>query len=355
MTRTIDVLIAAGSPSEVGAAHGAKYADEIHTYMEGRRALSRTGTNLTNKDVEAIAESMVDAHRAYDARLFEEMAAMAEAAGISVAQAIIVGGYTDFIDTVRSAAGGRAFEDTCTTVITPDALSEGAGFLAQTWDMNATATPHVFMLDVAVDGSPRALVFTTHGTLGQIGLNEAGIAVGINNLTMDDGKPGVTWPFAVRKALAATNFASAVRAITDADLAGGHSFLVFDDHGQGAMIEATSTATHVERLNGTPLIHTNHCLVETTQTVEADRPQELDQSSKDRLAHATEWLAEGPHTVDSLKAMLRDDRSICRQPEPPFDYETSGAVIMRPRTRDLWACWGVPSRNEFEHFTVGGS
>ena len=355
MNQPIDVLEVSGSPSEVGEAHGRTYGDEIIAYMETRRSLSRTGTDLSDSDVEAIAETMIDAHRRYDPRLFEEMEALATAAGITVAQAIIVGGYTDFIDTVRAVANGMAFEDSCTTVITPDDQSEGAGFLAQTWDMNASATPHVFMLDVHVHGSPRALVFTTHGTLGQIGMNEAGIAVGINNLTMADGRPGVTWPFAVRKALAETRFDDAVGAIVNAELACGHSFLVFDSEGQGAMIEATSTETHIDHLDGEPLIHTNHCLAPHTQAVEADRPSDLDRSSRDRLAHAAESLDVRPHTVDTIMAMLRDDRSICRSPEPPFDYETSGAVIMRPRTGDMWACWGLPSDNEFEHFAVGRS
>ena len=48
--------------------------------------------------------------------------------------------------------------------------------------------------------------------------------------------------------------------------------------------------------------------------------------------------------------LLRDESSICRHPEPPYDYESSGAVIMRPATRDFWACWGVPSQNEFVPF-----
>ena len=98
------------------------------------------------------------------------MAAMAEASGLSIPEAIIVGGYTDFLDVVSAAAGGAGFEDDCTAVITPDALSGGAGFLAQTWDMNASATPHVIMLDIHPDHGPRSLVFTTVGTLGQIGM-----------------------------------------------------------------------------------------------------------------------------------------------------------------------------------------
>ncbi len=349
----LSVLRTSGPPAEIGAEHGNAFASEIRSYLSTRVELSRTGTALSAADVIAIADTMVDAHHDYDTDIFDEMVAMADAAGITPGEAVIVGGYTDFIDTVRAIALGRAFEDTCTSVITPDAQSDGNGFLAQTWDMNASATPHVFMLDVSPNDAPRALVFTTHGTLGQIGMNEAGIAIGINNLTVTDGAIGVTWPFVVRKALRQTTFNDALACITDAKLAGGHNFLLSDRNGRGASIEATTTRTVVEDLATKSLVHTNHCLFPETQHVEAERPSDLDENSKRRLKDATA-MVEGNtvHTTESLMALLRDEGSICRHEEPPYRYESSGAVIMRPGTLDLWACWGLPSENEFEHFSL---
>ena len=199
-------------------------------------------------------------------------------------------------------------------------------------------------------------MFTTHGTLGQIGMNEAGIAIGINNLTAADGRIGVTWPFVVRKALAMRDLDAAVACILDAPLAGGHNFLVLDATGAGASIEATSTRSHVWKLDETALVHTNHCLVPETIEVEGERPAALQANSVDRLAHAAEGVeAIDRFDEDALIELLRDERSICRRPEPPFDYESSGAVVMRPATGDMWACWGVPSDNPFEHFAVAGA
>lgn len=353
--KRLSVLEASGTPAEIGSAHGSRFGSQIREYTADRIELSRVGTTLDRDAVVAIAERMLPAHREYDEDLYREMVAMAEAAGITPAEAVIVGGYTDFIDTVRALAHGTAFEDTCTAIISPDSLSDGSGFLAQTWDMHASATPHVFMFDVTPLDGPRSMVFTTHGTVGQIGMNEAGIAVGINNLTMSDGAIGVTWPFVVRKVLRQTTFEDALACILAADLAGGHNFLVLDGEGNGASIEATSTVSHVSTLTDEALIHTNHCLVPATRNVEADRPEALQVNSAQRLAHAGEAVADrSTFSLSFLMDVLRDERSICRRPEPPFDYESSGAVVMRPATGDLWACWGVPSDNEFEHFAVGG-
>ncbi len=339
----IRTLPLAGSPAELGRGHGAAHAPAIRAYTDGRIELAAAGTSWDRDRTLALAERMLAAHEAYDPVLYAEMAAMADAAGISAAEAVVTGGYTNFVDVVRAEAGGSAFEDDCTVVIAD-------GFLAQTWDMHASATPFVVMLDLQPEGAPAALVFTTVGCLGQIGMNEAGIAIGINNLTVTDGRVGVTWPFVVRKALAQTDFDAAVRCVLDADLAGGHSFLLLDADGRGVSIEATPTATHVEWLGAGGLAHTNHCLAPATQAVEAPRPPELAASSEARLADAAGFLAGTPASVATLTALLRDERSICRRPEPPFDYESSGAVIMRPGTGELWACWGVPADGEFTRF-----
>ncbi|RLE13315.1 MAG: hypothetical protein DRJ28_07610 [Actinobacteria bacterium] len=345
-------LITEGTPSEVGTMHGAAFASEIREYVDDRVELSAIGTDLDRDGILGIASRMLDAHERYDAALFVEMTAMADAAGISPEEAVIVGGFTDFIDTVRALAGGTAFEDSCTAVITTDAQSDGAGFLAQTWDMHASATPHVFMLDVAVNDDLRALVFTTHGTLGQIGMNTAGIAVGINNLTVTDGALGVTWPFVVRNILRQTTLDAALECILDAPLAGGHNFMLFDREGGGVLVEATPTANFIKRLGTAPLVHTNHCIAQQMADVEAERPEALARSSTDRIEHANELLEDRPHTIEKLMSLFADERSICRHRDPVFDYESSGAAIMRPATGDFWACWGIPSENEYERFSL---
>lgn len=351
----IRVLDLAGDPRQIGAAHGKAYAAEIREYTADRVALSAEGTDFTRDDLLELATRCVPSHREYSEALTDEMEALAEAAGISTAEALIVGGYTDFIDLVRAEAGTARVDDTCTAVIVPDARASGAGFLAQTWDMHASATPHVVMADIRPVSGPASLVFTTVGCLGQIGMNEAGIAVGINNLTAADGRVGVTWPLVVRKVLQQSDFEGAMSCILDARLAGGHNFLLFDSAGNGASIEAMPTATHVERLDDRPLTHTNHCVAPSTIAVEADRPEPLDLSSRLRLDHASELLAAETLGVADMMSLTRDERSICRHPSPPYSYESCGAAIMRPRTLEFWACWGVPSENEFERFDLVGA
>ena len=106
----IRVLDAGGSSADIGRAHGQAYAEEIRGYTRDRVELVATGLwsggPLTDAEVLDIAESMLPAHEAFDAGLHAEMLAMADAAGITPAEAVVVGGFTDFVDTVRAVVGG---------------------------------------------------------------------------------------------------------------------------------------------------------------------------------------------------------------------------------------------------------
>lgn len=300
---------------------------------------------------------MLPAHRSFDPDLFEEMEAMAAAAGIGLAEAVIVGGFTDFVDVVRAGGATGLIEDDCTAVVVPDNVAGGSGFLAQTWDMHDSATEHVTLIRVVADSGPQALVFSTVGCLGQIGMNEAGVAVGINNLTASNGKVGVTWPFVVRKILAQTSIELALAVLLEADLAGAHNYLLFDHEGFGFNVEAMPGYRAITALDSRPLVHTNHCLDPDAQRLEASRPADLMASSQDRLATATRILdsqiaAGSPIGVDDLIALTREPDAICRRSTPPHHTESSGATIMRPASHEMWACWGVPADNDFELFKV---
>jgi isopenicillin-N N-acyltransferase-like protein len=357
--RRLRRLELAGAPERRGEAHGAALAEAIRRYTDERVRLAASGSwsgrAATREDVLRLAEAMLPAHRAYDPDLCDEMEAMAAAAGISASEAVIVGGFTDFVDAVRARAGAAPEEDDCTAVLVPNERGGGTAFLAQTWDMHDTATEHVVILDVRPERDPRALVFSTAGCLGQIGMNEAGISIGINNLAAAEGRIGVTWPFVVRRALAQTRIEDALAAVLDAELTGAHHYLLLDRHGRGFDVEAMPARKRVRELRSEILLHTNHCLHDETRAHEAHRAPELVASSHARLARAQELLASGPVDAERLMAMTRDSEAICQRSRPPFHIESSGAMVMRPARGELWAVWGLPSENEYEHLAFAAA
>ncbi len=360
----IRVLELTGSPYQMGFQHGRTYREEIIRYTAERIDLvcggQWSGHELPRDEVLALAEACLPDHEAYAPELLDELRGLSAATSLSLAELIVVGGFTDFIDTVynvyreRRPAGPRAPIDDCTAFIVADELAGGQGFFGQTWDMHDSATEFVILLKLCPPTGPRALVFTTTGCLGQIGMNSEGICVGINNLMAADGQIGVTWPFVVRRALQQDNIDDALACITGARLAGGHNFLLFDRYGRGYNIEAMSTRCHIEELRGGTLLHTNHCLVPETLAVSQERPADSQASSENRLRQAGELLNEraDPIGISDLMALTRDGEAICVRAAPPKFVESCGAAIMRPKTGDFWAVWGLPAENEYEHFQV---
>ncbi len=358
----IRILDVSGSPSEMGATHGAAYADEIRTYMNARVALVMSGLwsggPLSRAEVLDIADSMLPAHEKFDPAIHEEMMAMAAAAGISPAEAVVVGGFTDFVDTVRAVVGGTmpdsVIEDDCTAMIIPDSRADGSGYFGQTWDMHDDATDHVLLLRVNPDDAPAALVFTTTGCVGQIGMNSEGVCVGINNLVGLDGTDGVTWTSVVRGMLKTTSAREAKDVLLGADLAGAHNFLIFDKHGDGYNVEAMPSVRPLVQLETDPIVHTNHTLYPESTAVQAPKAPGLMDSSSARFDTATELLASGDVDAERIFEITRNPDAICQVPTEPFHIESSGAAVMRPASGDFWAVWGQPAHNDYQKIEWGG-
>ncbi len=346
----------------MGDAHGRAHAEEICQYARDRVDLVAAGLwsggPLERGAVLELAAACLPAHEAFSPGLHAEMLAMASAAGITPAEAVVVGGFTDFVDTVRAATSGphpvSVTEDDCTAFVVPDGRAGGAGMLGQTWDMHDTATDHVVLTRLRPDTGPDALVFTTVGCLGQIGMNSEGVCVGINNLTGNDGRLGVMWPTVIREMLAQATAAGALDVLLRADLAGAHNYLILDAGGRGYNVEAMPSVRPVQALDGESLAHTNHVTDAAAAPFEGERDTEVMANSRQRLDIATALLADtaGPVSPERLMEMTREPTAICRWPDAKYGVESSGAVIMRPRTGDFWACWGQPADNDYEYFSL---
>jgi isopenicillin-N N-acyltransferase like protein len=336
------VLEIYGGPGDLGTAHGEVCASMIRKYLADRLGLATeerwSGGGVDREFILTTAEATLGAHERYSPGLFQEMIAMAGAAGITPAEAVVVGGFTDLVDVLRSTTGSAPNEDDCTAVINPR-----GGYLAQTWDMHASAGEYVVLLKLDPLAGPNVIVQTTAGCLGQMGMNEAGIAVGINNLT-SMGRIGVTWPFVVRKVLEQTSIDAAIEAVLEAELAGGHNFLVMGPDGEGANIEAMPGHHEVTRVTDDPYVHSNHCLFPTTSSEEGARLEESIVSSDLRLKLGTEL-------ADDLDSFFADP-AISRRPTTPEEIATCGAVIMEPAARRMRAVWGVPGDHPWETFSL---
>lgn len=336
------VLEIFGDSTDLGRAHGSGCSEMIQRYAKHRIDLTSqedwSGGEADRDLILSCADETLQHHERFSESLYAEMLALADAAGTTPQEAVTVGGFTDLVDVVRARVATVHEEHNCTGIVAPE-----AGVLAQTWDMHASAGEYVIMLKVDPLMGPDAFVQTTAGCLGQIGMNEAGIAVGINNLT-SFGKPGVTWPFVVRKMLQQDALDDVIEVVLDANLAGGHNYFVMGPNGEGATVEAMPNNKKVTRTNGSPLVHANNCLHPETRAEEATRPPEW-------VANSDERLRIGQEKSDDLEAFFADPM-ISRRVDDMEEVGTCGAVIMEPGKLKMRAVWGIPGDHPWETFRL---
>lgn len=373
------LLELSGPSFDMGCQHGLAYPEEIKALTEDRLQLSSstawTGKELSRQAVLDLGRACLPYHEAYAPDLMEELRGVSEVTGLGLAELVILNGFTDFIDLVYNAdavslstqttsasaplavetAAHPALDDCTAFMVHPDSAAEGQGFYGQTWDMHETATPFVILLHGRPAHGLNFLALTIIGCVGMIGMNEAGIAIGINNLVDGQGQVGVTWPFVVRRVLAQDNLDDALACITGARLAGAHNYMLVDATGRGYNVEAMATRYHVDEIEAGAFVHTNHCLLPQTCQVERPRLPQSRLSSETRLSRGQTLLDAGRVTLADLIALTRDhgaSNGICVHPDEPFFVESCAAAIMRPATREMWAVWGNPCANEYVRYEV---
>ncbi|HQY90130.1 C45 family peptidase [Caldilinea sp.] len=375
----IRILTISGSPYEMGYTHGKAFAKEIGDLTEERLHLScdpfwTGGQTATLDEVLAIGRACLRHHEAFAPELMEEMRGMADATGIGVNELVIMNGFTDFVDIIanpavlshtraKSVLPGDAID--CTAfLVAPAASAYGHGYLGQTWDMHSTATPYVLMLDVRPQTGPALMTFTITGCVAMIGMNEHGVAVGINNLLGAEGRAGVHWVYVVRKMLAQRTVEEALTVLQGAHLSGAHNYLLLGPDANGALrgynVEHMATRAHVIPVESI-YAHTNHCLIAEMVNGERPRKSVSHASTVARQDQASRFLEDqiGHITVEMLMALTRyhadGELSVCAHVQPGYDVESSGACVMSPTTRELWALWGNPCRHEYEAFSVASN
>ncbi len=362
----IPVIKVEGSPREMGQQYGRAVADSAHVLAEERLRLTLQEMEFVGATPDEalcldVARKMLEIQERWNPRIHEEFLGIAEGAGIDPARLLIGNGFTDFKDVVVQAPSADITE--CTSLfVLPEATSTGRTYAAQTWDMHASAEPHILIVERRPDKGPRTLSLTTAGCLSLIGVNEYGLGIGNNNLTPDDARPGVIYLAMIHAALQAENFDAAVSAITRAPRASGHHYYLVDADAHGVGIETTALRHRSFEASAGVYGHANHYR-------DADLAPSQDSlvNSVTREGTATHLLQQKRGKIDSegLKGLLQnrdgEPDCICRYGEESITggdprrlpARTCAAAVLEPEARGFWAIWGPPTDDGWEWHEIG--
>jgi isopenicillin-N N-acyltransferase like protein len=342
------------SAREQGRAHGEEFRGEIGSLAEIRMFLTCKMGGGTRAQVLDLAEQHLPALARFDRSLSEEVAGIAEGAGLAPAMIMVLNHYTDLRDHRFDRSAGGAITDGCSTVWRRGA--DGA-LCGQTWDMHASSVPFVLMLrQPEQDGRPAAWLLSLTGCLGMAGMNQHGVALCVNNLPATDARIGAAWTAVVRRALDQTSAAAARDILVDAPIGSGRHFLVADrEEAYGVEVSGSRRAVVFSADRGHYYVHTNHALdPEIAARTElapgattVDRFRYLDARLDSRL----------PADEGELWQLLGSEegypRSVCSNqatPEDPHGAATCGGLVMRPATREIQAVAGFTHNARPERF-----
>ncbi len=342
-----------GTPRAQGRAHGEAFRDDVRALTDIRIGLCLDKFGFPSRDV-LLRRALLhfEVTKGCSPSFSDELVGIAEGAGLSVAELVVLNHYTDLRD---EGASSIDFDDGgCSMLWTP------SGILAQTWDMHISAMPHVLMLQVPEqDGRPAATIFSLTGCLGMAGMNDCGVAAGINNLRCTDAKPGVVWSVIIRKILSAKNHDEAKDVMDHVSFASGHHYVAADSK-SATMWEVSGSVECEQSLDGRRYYHhTNHALVQevaaktdisntsTTYGRYASMEASLQQAVPQDLAEA--WRLLG-----SRDGFPQSTCTSTATYQAPHGSATCGAIAMDTKSKEVWACAGFVSYARPVEFQVGG-
>lgn len=343
-TTAIRVLECAGSPREVGRAHGETGRELISTGMDRWRA----NLNAKRSDSDAYIATLLARTAFLPAiercapRLLDELRGIAEGSGQSfehvLAYNLLDEEWSFRVDRLSDTAPG------CTAV----AIAGTA--IGQTMDIPTVHDGTQVVLAIEPESGPSHRVFTAAGMLGLNGANSAGVGVVVNNLSqLPTSAKGLPVICILRRILEHETAASAAEWVESVHHAIGQHYLIGD---QTEIVSLEGAANGVYRAPvGERYVHANHPLANPEPA--DDAPDiEARSNTRNRAARAEELMLEA-RSQDDLQRILEDRQApiSCERREgfmtfgatsialttPPIMRVTAGPPHETPWTEVAWA------------------
>ncbi len=318
--------------------------------------------------------------------IMEEMEGIALGSGFSVNEILALNCRTEILppsflgmETVNSdeargknEALGLFDIGECTSVaVTGKRCADGHTRVAQNWDWVGYQRHNVLALRVHRDEPwPSYLTLTEAGILAKIGVNEAGVAVGLNILRATNDRQTIGIPVHIfqRMALDCADVRTVVSLARSLAFASSSNAILGDASGHVCSLEYSPSGAAPVYADHGVVAHTNHFCDATLAPFQAPLTQML--TTEPRLDCANHHIGSWPDYIDDshLQALLRDESgagvaaadakfgAICRSPDPslPLELQVESVfgVIIDCNARDMWVAPDVPSKVEFERIAL---
>jgi isopenicillin-N N-acyltransferase-like protein len=307
--------------------------------------------HYTFEEVVKQAMRYMEYGRAYAPHLDEEMRGIADGAGVKYEEICLLQVRSE----LAYPATARATDECTGVAIQSSRSASGKTLIGQNLDMGQGLHRLGIVLHLEPSEGPRILTWALAGTVGQTGLNSAGLARCGNVLFCRGWRTGVPTTFLFRRILEQRNVPDAVEICRSTRRAKSNNVLLADRDDNIANVEMTVEDDRLLEVEDGLLYHTNHYRHSDLAAFDAySQPED----SRARLRRLQELLP-GRRLWDEagIESLLSDHANrpttICKHAEDsPTKLMTVASVVMTPEIGRMHICLGTPCSGHFVDLCV---
>ena len=371
------VLELTGTPFERGRTHGQEARAQVTGSVRCYASLFAS-CGIDWSEAQRRAAEFHDIIAGCGGGMMEEIEGIAIGSGFSVNEILALNCRTEILpptfmgmETTNSDAARRKnsamglFDiGECTSIAVSGArCDDGQTRVAQNWDWIGYQRKNVLALRVLRGAPwPSFLTLTEAGILAKIGVNDHGLAIGLNILraTNDREQLGIPVHIFQRMALDCVGVDDVVALAKSLAFAASSNAILGDATGKICSLEYSPSGAAAIPPDQGVVAHTNHFCDPHLAKMQAPLAQML--TTEPRLHCADTHIADWPDEIDDvyLGHLLRDETgagtdakygAICRSPDmslpPDLRVESVFGVIINCDKRTMLVAPGIPSQVDF--------
>jgi len=338
MEKYFPVIKIKGSAEERGQQHGSLLKERIHQIVE----FYKKQFLLPEDEIMSIARQFRDNTKAFSRELYIEIEALAKASQVDPLWIYALNGRTELLNLNPMECTSLAFKQ--------------KGLIGQNWDWDMEVEELAVILDIEKPDGHRIMTMTEPGMIGKIGMNNNGVGVCLNFMSIDNYQPGgIPLHVLLRAILDSDSLPAALSVISFNSDGKVGNILIADGNGQIEDIELARDEFFSIPV-GDVFVHTNHFLTKV------DYDLKLFPNTMGRYKRAKELLnAVDQPSVESMKKILKDNNGeeypICRK---RFSHSlltddtsiTVTSIIMDLKNLQFHITKGNPFDNPFSVFSL---
>jgi isopenicillin-N N-acyltransferase-like protein len=357
-----------GAPRERGRQYGEAAREQVRRSIAGYDDAFAQWAGWDRGKVRGEAERFRAPIAAHGAKYLEEIAGIAEGAGVAETDVLAINVRTEIL--FAASARGAVAEPPpleCSSFAALPRRTGGPVLVGQTWDWLVHAFDTTIVLEARQDDGPDYVTVVEAGLLAKLGMNSAGVVLATNALVCDAdrGAPGVPYHVLLRSILDAETVADGFAALHRGERASSANYLLGHEDGVALDVEAAPgdfSKLYVGYPDDDLLLHTNH--FRNPGFDQRDVSLVAMPDSPFRLARLEQLVAGAPGPLDlafwtgALGDHAMFPMGVCCHPDPRADtasdrFATVASAVMDPAARTLWLASGNPCTAPFEPIDYG--